>query len=59
VGTVAPVAVETHDGDRDGHVTPRSVDFNASYTDMVAAGELADYGHVQRTMVARPYEYAI
>jgi prolyl-tRNA synthetase len=45
-GAVAPAAAETHGGDREGHVTPWSTDFNASYTNMVAAGELADYGPV-------------
>jgi hypothetical protein len=40
-------------------VTPRSVDFNAWYTDVIAAAELADYGPVRGTMVIRPYGYAI
>jgi prolyl-tRNA synthetase len=56
---VAPAAAETHGGDREGQVTPLSADFNASYTDVVAVAELADYGPVRGTMVIRPYEYAI
>ena len=40
-------------------MTPRSVDFNAWYTDVIAAAELADYGPVRGTMVIRPYGYAI
>lgn len=45
--------------DREGAVTPRSVDFNAWYLDVVANAELADYGPVRGTMVIRPYGYAI
>ncbi|XP_039131465.1 proline--tRNA ligase, chloroplastic/mitochondrial [Dioscorea cayenensis subsp. rotundata] len=40
-------------------VTPRSVDFNAWYLDVIAKAELADYGPVRGTMVIRPYGYAI
>ncbi|XP_078430852.1 class II aaRS and biotin synthetases superfamily protein [Wolffia australiana] len=43
----------------DGSVTPRSVDFNAWYLDVIAHAELADYGPVRGTMVIRPYGYAI
>ncbi|XP_039797715.1 proline--tRNA ligase, chloroplastic/mitochondrial-like isoform X1 [Panicum virgatum] len=59
VGAAAPAAAETRGGDREGQVTPRSVDFNAWYTDVIAAAELADYGPVRGTMVIRPYGYAI
>ncbi|XP_062187132.1 proline--tRNA ligase, chloroplastic/mitochondrial-like isoform X2 [Phragmites australis] len=55
----APATTETRGGDREGQVTPRSVDFNAWYTDVIAAAELADYGPVRGTMVIRPYGYAI
>ncbi|CAN6209405.1 unnamed protein product [Urochloa humidicola] len=58
-GAAAPAASETRGGDREGQVTPRSVDFNAWYTDVIAAAELADYGPVRGTMVIRPYGYAI
>ena len=58
-GAAAPAAAETRGGDREGQVTPRSVDFNAWYTDVIAAAELADYGPVRGTMVIRPYGYAI
>jgi prolyl-tRNA synthetase len=58
-GAAAPAATETRGGDREGQVTPRSVDFNAWYTDVIAAAELADYGPVRGTMVIRPYGYAI
>ncbi|KAM3385861.1 hypothetical protein ACQJBY_009514 [Aegilops geniculata] len=51
--------METRGGDREGQVTPRSTDFNAWYTDVIAAAELADYGPVRGTMVIRPYGYAI
>lgn len=44
---------------REGAVTPRSVDFNAWYLDVIASAELADYGPVRGTMVIRPYGYAI
>ncbi|KAM3366431.1 hypothetical protein ACQJBY_015693 [Aegilops geniculata] len=57
--SVAPVKMETRGGDREGQVTPRSTDFNAWYTDVIAAAELADYGPVRGTMVIRPYGYAI
>lgn len=57
--TTAPAAAETRGGDREGQVAPRSVDFNAWYTDVIAAAELADYGPVRGTMVIRPYGYAI
>ncbi|KAK4770288.1 hypothetical protein SAY87_030820 [Trapa incisa] len=40
-------------------VTPRSVDFNAWYLDVIEHAELADYGPVRGTMVIRPYGYAI
>ncbi|KAJ8504289.1 hypothetical protein OPV22_005175 [Ensete ventricosum] len=43
----------------EGSVTPRSVDFNAWYLDVIASAELADYGPVRGTMVIRPYGYAI
>ncbi|KAJ3669929.1 hypothetical protein LUZ60_010253 [Juncus effusus] len=49
----APPAVQ------EGLVTPRSVDFNAWYLDVIAQAELADYGPVRGTMVIRPYGYAI
>lgn len=55
----APARAETRGGDREGQVTPRSTDFNAWYTDVIAAAELADYGPVRGTMVIRPYGYAI
>ena len=55
----APARTETRGGDREGQVTPRSTDFNAWYTDVIAAAELADYGPVRGTMVIRPYGYAI
>jgi prolyl-tRNA synthetase len=58
-GAAAPAAAETRGGDREGQVTPRSADFNAWYTDVIAAAELADYGPVRGTMVIRPYGYAI
>jgi prolyl-tRNA synthetase len=58
-GAAAPTATEARGGDREGQVTPRSVDFNAWYTDVIAAAELADYGPVRGTMVIRPYGYAI
>ncbi|XP_062189502.1 proline--tRNA ligase, chloroplastic/mitochondrial-like [Phragmites australis] len=58
-GAPAPAAAESRGGDREGQVTPRSVDFNAWYTDVIAAAELADYGPVRGTMVIRPYGYAI
>ncbi|KAF2921567.1 proline--tRNA ligase, chloroplastic/mitochondrial [Oryza sativa Japonica Group] len=59
-GAAAPAPPETRGGgDREGQVTPRSVDFNAWYTDVIAAAELADYGPVRGTMVIRPYGYAI
>ena len=57
--SAAPAAAETRGGDREGQVTPRSADFNAWYTDVIAAAELADYGPVRGTMVIRPYGYAI
>jgi prolyl-tRNA synthetase len=57
--SAAPAATETRGGDREGQVTPRSLDFNAWYTDVIAAAELADYGPVRGTMVIRPYGYAI
>ncbi|KAF7015850.1 unnamed protein product [Triticum aestivum] len=57
--SAAPVKMETRGGDREGQVTPRSTDFNAWYTDVIAAAELADYGPVRGTMVIRPYGYAI
>ncbi|CAA7394740.1 unnamed protein product [Spirodela intermedia] len=44
---------------QDGAVTPRSLDFNAWYLDVIAYAELADYGPVRGTMVIRPYGYAI
>ncbi|XP_008775943.2 proline--tRNA ligase, chloroplastic/mitochondrial [Phoenix dactylifera] len=44
---------------QEGSVTPRSVDFNAWYLDVIASAELADYGPVRGTMVIRPYGYAI
>jgi len=44
---------------QEGAVTPRSVDFNAWYLDVIASAELADYGPVRGTMVIRPYGYAI
>ena len=40
-------------------MTPRSLDFNAWYLDVIASAELADYGPVRGTMVIRPYGYAI
>lgn len=40
-------------------ITPRSVDFNAWYLDVIDRAELADYGPVRGTMVIRPYGYAI
>ncbi|XP_020579820.1 proline--tRNA ligase, chloroplastic/mitochondrial isoform X1 [Phalaenopsis equestris] len=43
----------------EGTLTPRSVDFNAWYLDVIARAELADYGPVRGTMVIRPYGYAI
>ncbi|PKA56997.1 prolyl-tRNA synthetase [Apostasia shenzhenica] len=43
----------------DGSVTPRSVDFNEWYLDVIANAELADYGPVRGTMVIRPYGYSI
>ncbi|XP_074591101.1 proline--tRNA ligase, chloroplastic/mitochondrial-like [Curcuma longa] len=43
----------------EGSVTPRSVDFNSWYLDVIASAELADYGPVRGTMVIRPYGYAI
>lgn len=56
----APAQAEgARGGDREGQVTPRSADFNAWYTDVIAAAELADYGPVRGTMVIRPYGYAI
>ncbi|KAG8100634.1 hypothetical protein GUJ93_ZPchr0013g37308 [Zizania palustris] len=58
-GAAAPAPPETRGGDREGQVTPRSADFNAWYTDVIAAAELADYGPVRGTMVIRPYGYAI
>ncbi|KAJ6796820.1 putative proline--tRNA ligase, chloroplastic/mitochondrial [Iris pallida] len=44
---------------QEGSVTPRSVDFNSWYLDVIASAELADYGPVRGTMVIRPYGYAI
>ncbi|MQL74759.1 hypothetical protein Taro_007134 [Colocasia esculenta] len=44
---------------QEGAVTPRSLDFNAWYLDVIASAELADYGPVRGTMVIRPYGYAI
>ncbi|XP_030532903.1 proline--tRNA ligase, chloroplastic/mitochondrial [Rhodamnia argentea] len=43
----------------DRAVTPRSLDFNAWYLDVIEHAELADYGPVRGTMVIRPYGYAI
>ncbi|XP_074286674.1 proline--tRNA ligase, chloroplastic/mitochondrial [Silene latifolia] len=40
-------------------VTPRSLDFNAWYLDVISRAQLADYGPVRGTMVIRPYGYAI
>lgn len=57
--SAAPAKMETRGGHREGQVTPRSTDFNAWYTDVIAAAELADYGPVRGTMVIRPYGYAI
>uniref|UniRef100_A0A7C8Z0Q7 proline--tRNA ligase n=1 Tax=Opuntia streptacantha TaxID=393608 RepID=A0A7C8Z0Q7_OPUST len=44
---------------QDRVITPRSLDFNAWYLDIIANAELADYGPVRGTMVIRPYGYAI
>ncbi|XP_052186793.1 proline--tRNA ligase, chloroplastic/mitochondrial [Diospyros lotus] len=44
---------------QDRIITPRSLDFNAWYLDVIANAELADYGPVRGTMVIRPYGYAI
>ncbi|KAJ6822339.1 putative proline--tRNA ligase, chloroplastic/mitochondrial [Iris pallida] len=55
-----PTAPTTKGGlGQEGSVTPRSVDFNAWYLDIIASAELADYGPVRGTMVIRPYGYAI
>ncbi|KAF3320222.1 proline--tRNA ligase-like protein [Carex littledalei] len=40
-------------------VTPRSVDFNAWFQDVIAKAELADDGPVKGTMIYRPYAYKI
>lgn len=50
---------EKQKAEKDRVITPRSEDFNAWYTDIIANAELADYGPVRGTMVIRPYGYAI
>ncbi|GAB4367152.1 MAG: proline--tRNA ligase [Calditrichia bacterium] len=40
-------------------ITPRSVDYNRWYTDVVIQGQLADYAPVKGCMVIRPNGYAI
>ncbi|XP_074578195.1 proline--tRNA ligase, chloroplastic/mitochondrial-like [Curcuma longa] len=56
---VSPSAEQITSLRYEGSVTPRSVDFNAWYLDVIASAELADYGPVRGTMVIRPYGYAI
>jgi prolyl-tRNA synthetase len=40
-------------------ITPKSVDFDRWYTDVVRRAELADYAPVHGCMVIRPYGYAL
>jgi prolyl-tRNA synthetase len=40
-------------------VTPRSVDFNEWYNEVVIKADLADYSPVRGTMVVKPYGWAI
>ncbi|KAH7675254.1 prolyl-tRNA synthetase protein [Dioscorea alata] len=55
----SPIADRKASSSPEASVTPRSVDFNAWYLDVIAKAELADYGPVRGTMVIRPYGYAI
>ncbi|KAM0943582.1 putative proline--tRNA ligase [Dioscorea sansibarensis] len=55
----SPAADRKASASPEAAVTPRSVDFNAWYLDVIAKAELADYGPVRGTMVIRPYGYAI
>ncbi len=41
------------------NITPRSEDYSRWYTDVIAAGELADYSDVRGCMVIRPTGYSI
>ena len=40
-------------------ITPREVDYNQWYLDVIQAAELADYAPVKGCMVIRPNGYAI
>ncbi|MFA4985944.1 MAG: proline--tRNA ligase, partial [Candidatus Brocadiia bacterium] len=40
-------------------ITPRNEDYSRWYTDVIAAGELADYAPVKGCMVIRPNGFAV
>ena len=50
---------QTETSGRPQRITKRSEDYSRWYTDVIAAGELADYAPVKGCMVIRPHGYAI